>query len=55
MEPFVLTVGRFNLEIINAGDIVRWKISTPATIPGAENLMYEPSEYNYDNDDEISK
>ncbi|XP_076182257.1 acylamino-acid-releasing enzyme isoform X2 [Ptiloglossa arizonensis] len=53
MEPFVLTVGRFNLEIINAGDIVRWKISTPATIPGAENLMYEPSEYNYDNDDEI--
>ncbi|XP_043258175.1 acylamino-acid-releasing enzyme-like [Colletes gigas] len=53
MEPSVLTIGRFNLEVVNNGNIARSKISTSATIPESENLMYEFSEYDYDNDDEI--
>ncbi|XP_076752190.1 acylamino-acid-releasing enzyme isoform X2 [Xylocopa sonorina] len=53
LEPSVLTIGNFNSETINNGNIHRNKISVPATIPGSENLMYEPSEYDYDGDEEI--
>ncbi|CAK9801993.1 Acylamino-acid-releasing enzyme [Anthophora plagiata] len=53
LEPPVLTVGKFTSEAINSGNIKRNKVSTAATIPGAENLMYEPSDYDYDNDEEI--
>lgn len=55
LEPSYLTVGRFDSEIINNGFIKRNKISISTMIPGSENLMYEASEYDYDNDEEISK
>lgn len=55
LEPSVLTVGRFNQEAIISGNITRSQISVSTMVPGSENLTYEPSEYNYDNSDEISK
>lgn len=55
LEPPMLTVGRFDSETISNGRIKRNKISIPEKIPGTENLMYEPSEYDYNNDEEISK
>lgn len=55
LEPSVLSVGRFNPEAINSGNITKSQISTSAAIPGSENLMYEFSEYDYDNNEEISK
>ncbi|XP_050593009.1 acylamino-acid-releasing enzyme-like isoform X1 [Bombus affinis] len=53
LEPSMLSVGRFDSETISNGHIKRNKISIPEKIPGTENLMYEPSEYDYDNDEEI--
>ncbi|XP_043598877.1 acylamino-acid-releasing enzyme-like isoform X3 [Bombus pyrosoma] len=53
LEPPMLTVGRFDSETISNGRIKRNKISIPEKIPGSENLMYEPSEYDYNNDEEI--
>lgn len=53
LEPPYLTVGKFDPEIINNGFIKRNKISISTMIPGSENLMYEASEYDYDNDEEI--
>lgn len=55
LEPPTLTVGRFDSETITTGHIKRYRVSVPETIPGTENLMYETSEYDYDNDEEISK
>lgn len=55
LEPSLLIAGRFNSETMNNGNVEKCTISTPAIIPGAENLMYEPSEYDYENDDDISE
>ncbi|XP_076680361.1 acylamino-acid-releasing enzyme isoform X2 [Andrena cerasifolii] len=54
LESSVLSVGRFNPEAINSGNITKSQISTSAAIPGSENLMYEFSEYDYDNNEEIN-
>ncbi|XP_053986715.1 acylamino-acid-releasing enzyme-like isoform X1 [Hylaeus volcanicus] len=53
VEPSVLTVGKFNLEVTSSGNIVRSKLSTSALIPGSENIMYECLNHDYDNQDEI--
>ena len=53
LEPSVLSVGRFNPEAINSGNITKSQISTSAAIPGSENLMYDFSEYDYDSNEEI--
>ena len=53
LEPSVLSVGRFNPEAVNSGNITKSQISTSAAIPGSENLMYEFSEYDYDSNEEI--
>ncbi|XP_076234008.1 acylamino-acid-releasing enzyme isoform X2 [Calliopsis andreniformis] len=53
LEPSVLIMGKLTPEVFNTGNITRNQISTSTMIPGTENLMYEPSEYDYDNSDEI--
>nr|XP_012139802.1 PREDICTED: acylamino-acid-releasing enzyme-like isoform X1 [Megachile rotundata] len=53
MEPAVLSIGKFNPEAVDNGIIKRNKVSNVTPISGSENLMYEASEYHYDNDDEI--
>lgn len=55
LEPPMLTVGKFDSNSIISGHIKRSKLSVSTLIPGSENLMYEPSEYDYDTDEEISK
>jgi len=54
-QPSSLMVGRFKSEAINDGDIPRITITTPMKIHGFERIIYEQNEYNYDNDDSISK
>ncbi|XP_043515527.1 acylamino-acid-releasing enzyme-like isoform X2 [Frieseomelitta varia] len=53
LEPPTLTVGKFDSKTIATGHIKKYRVSVPETIPGTENLMYEGSEYDYDNDEEI--
>lgn len=55
IEPAFLTVGKFNSEAVNNGTIKRHEVSAITKILTADDFMYEPSEYYYDNDDEISK
>lgn len=54
-QPSSLMVGRFKIEAANTGDIPRIAITTPIKIHGFEEIIYEPIEYSYDNDDSISK
>ncbi|OAD53128.1 Acylamino-acid-releasing enzyme, partial [Eufriesea mexicana] len=53
LEPPMLTVGKFDSNSVISGHIKRSKVSVSTSIPGSENLMYEPSEYDYDNNEEI--
>ncbi|XP_046143454.1 acylamino-acid-releasing enzyme-like isoform X1 [Osmia bicornis bicornis] len=53
IEPAFLTVGKFNLEAVNNGTIKRHEVSAITKILTSDNFMYEPSEYDYDNDNEI--
>lgn len=55
MQPSSLIIGHFKIEAVNNGDIPRITITTPMKIDGFEDIMYEPNEYSYDNDDSISK
>lgn len=48
-------VGRFKSETVNIGDIPRITITTPMKIDELNEIMYEPNEYIYNNDDSISK
>jgi len=54
-QPSSLMVGCFKSETIKDGDIPRIAITTPMKIHGFEGIIYEQNEYNYDNDDSISK
>lgn len=54
-QPASLMVGCFKLEATDSGDIPRIAISTPVKIDGFEEVIYEPNEYIYNNDDNISK
>lgn len=48
-------VGRFKSKAANIGDIPRITITTPVKINELKEIMYEPNEYIYNNDDGISK
>lgn len=48
-------VGRFKSKAANIGDIPRITITTPIKIDELKEIMYEPNEYVYNNDDSISK
>lgn len=54
-QPSSLMVGRFKSEVASSGDISRIAITVPMKIHGFEEIIYEQNEYNYDNDDSISK
>ncbi|TGZ46657.1 acylamino-acid-releasing enzyme isoform X1 [Temnothorax longispinosus] len=55
MQYSTLMAGRFNIEAANNGDIPRSAITLPIKIPGPEEIIYEPNEYSYDNDDSIKQ
>lgn len=48
-------VGRFKSKAVNIGDIPRITITTPMKIDELNEIMYEPNEYIYNNNDSISK
>ncbi|XP_020296505.1 acylamino-acid-releasing enzyme-like isoform X2 [Pseudomyrmex gracilis] len=54
-QPANLMVGRFELGAADSGDIPRIAISTPVKIDGFEEIIYEPNEYIYNNDDSIKQ
>lgn len=54
-QPSSLMIGRFKAEAANNGDISRIAITTPMKIHGFEEIVFEPNEHSYDNDDSISK
>lgn len=53
LEPPRLCVGRFNLEMIENGNISKVNITSPLKIPGFETLMYEHTFYEYDTDEDV--
>lgn len=54
-QPSRLMISRFKTETANNSDISKIAITTPMKIHGFEEIIYEPNEYSYDNDDSISK
>ncbi|KAL0100888.1 hypothetical protein PUN28_019344 [Cardiocondyla obscurior] len=54
-QPASLMVGRFKIDAANSGDISKIAITTPMKIHGFEEIIYEPNEYTYNNDDIIKQ
>ncbi|XP_011870317.1 PREDICTED: acylamino-acid-releasing enzyme-like isoform X2 [Vollenhovia emeryi] len=54
-QPSSLVVGEFQIKATSDGNIPRLSVKPPMEIDGFKEIIYEPNEYNYDNDDDIKQ